>query len=172
MPLPALTIREEMPRDREAILAIHRAAFGSDAEADLVAGLWSDSCALFGLVAATEDEVVGHILFSQVPITTAERVITGAALPPLAVNPGWQRQGIGAALVRHGLMRCREHGVAAVVVLGDPAHSERFGFRVETAAGLRSPWSGPHLMAIELTPGGLGDGTGEAHYAAAFAALE
>jgi putative acetyltransferase len=171
MPLPALTIREEMPHDRETILAMHRAAFGGGAEADLVARLWSDSDALFGLVAAREDEVLGHILFSRLPIASADRVIPAAALAPLAVLPDWQQQGIGAALVRHGLMRCRELGVPAVVVLGDPAYYGRFGFQAKTAAGLRTPWSGSHLMAIELASGGLGGGRGEARYAAAFAAL-
>ena len=61
--------------------------------------------------------------------------------------------------------------MAAIVVLGDPAYYGRFGFRAETAAGLDTPWSGPHLMALELVPGSLGGESGIARYAAAFSAL-
>jgi putative acetyltransferase len=88
------------------------------------------------------------------------------------VLPRWQRQGIGSALVRHGLALCRERGISAVVVLGDPAYYGRFGFSPALARGLKTPWSGPHLMAIELVAGSLGDGSVVAHYPAAFAALD
>jgi putative acetyltransferase len=74
-------------------------------------------------------------------------------------------------LVRAGLARCRERRISAVVVLGDPGYYGRFGFRAETVQSLQTPWSGPHLMAIELIPGGLADGHGVAHYPAAFGEL-
>ena len=51
-----------------------------------------------------------------------------AGLAPLAVLPAAQRQGVGSALVREGLARCRAAGYAIVVVLGDPAYYSRFGF--------------------------------------------
>ena len=169
---PACTIRPETADDALAVREINRAAFGGEAEADLVAGLWADGDALFGLVAEAGGRVVGHILFSRLPIAMdSGAVVPAAALAPLAVVPEWQRQGIGSALVRQGLDACRERGVPAVVVLGDPAYYTRFGFRPEVARGLRTPWSGPHLMAIELTPDALGDGTGVPRYAAAFSRL-
>jgi putative acetyltransferase len=133
--------------------------------------LHADGDALVALVAEADGAVVGHILFSRLPIATARGVIEAAALAPLAVHPRRQRQGIGSALVRHGLENCRARDIPAVVVLGDPAYYGRFGFSAEQAQDMQTPWSGPNLMAIELTPAGLGDGRGIACYPAAFTAL-
>jgi putative acetyltransferase len=163
-------IREETVIDRDAVREVNRAVFGGDAEADLVERLHADGDVLLSLVADDEGRVVGHLLFSRLPIETATGVLS-AVLAPLAVLPERQRRGIGAALVRHGLHRCQEHGVAAVIVLGDPAYYGRFGFTVEAAHGLQTPWSGPHLMAIELMPGGMTALPGIAHYPAAFSSL-
>jgi putative acetyltransferase len=167
-----LQIRQEAETDRDGVRAVHLAAFHGDDEADLVDRLHADGDALFGLVAAEAGRIVGHIFFSPLGIATASGTIPAAALAPLAVLPQRQRRGIGTALVRRGLALCRERGVPAVVVLGDPAFYHRFGFRAETARQLDAPWSGPHLMAIELVPGGLGDVPGMACYAAAFGSLE
>ena len=162
------TLREEQPADRDGVRAVNLAAFGGRAEADLAVALYGAGDALFGLVAEESGRIVGHILFSRLPIETAGGTILAAALAPLAVLPSRQGQGIGSALVRQGLAHCREQDVPAVVVLGDPAYYSRFGFRAETARDLRAPWSGPHLMAIELVPGGMGPGPGLARYPAAF----
>jgi putative acetyltransferase len=152
------------------VRAVNVAAFGGEAEADLVERLHDDGDALCGLVAEGEGRVVGHILFSRLPIETKDGVVPAAALAPLAVAPAWQGQGFGAALVRAGLEGCRERHVVAVVVLGDPGYYGRFGFRAEAARGLRTPWSGPNLMGLELVAGGLPE-EGVARYAAAFEEL-
>lgn len=163
-----VVVRGESMGDRLAVRAINEAAFGGADEADLVERLHDDGDALFGFVAEVGGRVVGHALFSRLPIEMDGGVIPAAALAPLAVLPEWQGRGIGSALVRQGLCRCRERRIPAVVVLGDPAYYGRFGFRAETAAGLQTPWPGPNLMAIELAPGGLAGGEGVARYAAAF----
>jgi putative acetyltransferase len=164
-------VREERPVDRESVRAVNEAAFSGPDEADLVRRLYDDDDALLGLVAEVEGQVVGHILFSRLPIETVQGVVFAAALAPLAVMPDWQGQGIGTALVREGLTRCRERGVAAVVVLGDSDYYGRFGFRAEMASGLQTPWSGPFLMAVELVQSGLAGGQGVARYPAAFGEL-
>ncbi len=163
-----IVVREETSEDRNAVRAVNVAAFGSDAEADLVESLHAGGNVMFGFVAEVEGEVVGHVLFSWLPIETAVETIQAATLAPLAVLPEWQGKEIGTALVRHGLARCRERGVPAVIVLGDPAYYGRFGFRAETARGVQTPWSGPHLMAVELVPAGLTERQGVARYPAAF----
>jgi putative acetyltransferase len=47
----------------------------------------------------------------------------------LAVDPTFQRQGIGGALVEECLDRLRSHAASGCVVLGDPTYYGRFGFR-------------------------------------------
>ncbi len=165
------SIREEKIRDREVVRGVNAAAFGGEDEGDLVQHLYDDGDVLFGLVAEIEGQIVGHILFSRLPIETEQGSVVVAALAPLAVLPEWQRLRIGAALVREEMTRCRERRVPAVVVLGEPGYYGRFGFRAETARGLQTPWSGPHLMAVELVPGGLAGGQGVARYPAAFGEL-
>ncbi len=60
-------------------------------------------------------------------------------LSPLAVDPEWQRQGTGAALIRHGVRRLDERGVPAVFVEGDPGYYSRAGFTAGDALGFRKP---------------------------------
>lgn len=150
-------IRPEEPGDRAAIQAVNAAAFGQDDEADLVDRLRQDGLVIASLVAVegTTGEIVGHILFSDLPIETDTRTIRAAALAPMAVLPAFQRQGVGSALVRAGLEACRGLGIEAVVVLGHPDYYPRFGFSAETAKRLRAPYAGEAFMALELTPGVL-----------------
>jgi putative acetyltransferase len=49
----------------------------------------------------------------------------------------------------------RDLRLPGVVVVGDPVYYGRFGFKVETAALLECPYSGPYLQALELKTGFL-----------------
>jgi putative acetyltransferase len=114
------------------------------------------------------DVIVGHILFSHLPVHAADgSIIRAAALAPMAVLPVHQRTGVGSALVRAGLQACAEGGAQAVIVLGHPEYYPRFGFSAEAARHLHAPFSGPAFMALEITPGVLRGG-GEVRYARAF----
>ena len=72
-------------------------------------------------------------------------------LAPVAVHPSFQKQGIGSALIREGLDRAKKDRWRCVFVLGDPAYYGRFGFRVESAKGYSSLYSGRHFMALPFT---------------------
>ena len=63
-------IRSETSADHEAIRHVNRLAFGQDAEARLVDGLWDGGYVRVSLVAEQASQVVGHILFSDLPIIT------------------------------------------------------------------------------------------------------
>jgi len=102
-------------------------------------------------VAVKNGEIIGHILFSDLPIEVEQGVIPAASLAPMAVAPEFQRQGIGSALVRRGLELCRERGKS---VRGSGWASEyypRFGFSSELAICLDGPYSsaGAAWMALE-----------------------
>ena len=167
-----VVIRVEQPGDVPHIRDIVAHAFGQRAEADLVDQLRADGDAVVSLVAVGErGELVGHILFSTLPIEGGNgRQTAAAALAPLAVRPEHQCRGVGSALVGAGIRACTARGLAAIIVVGDPTFYRRFGFSAETARGLRSPYPGDAFMALELRPGSL-PAKGTVRYAAAFGAL-
>lgn len=167
-------IREERSEDEAAVAAIVERAFGRLLEADLVAALRRDGAAALSLVAEQEGRILGHILFSPVIIEGDAEGFAAAALAPLAVLPAFQRLGIGSALVSAGLERCREIGFSRVLVLGDPAYYQRFGFAPAAAAGIRFPGEVPEdaFMAIALESGALEGCAGTARYAQAFDKLQ
>jgi putative acetyltransferase len=156
-------IRIANPDDFPGIREVVAAAFGQPDEADLIEKLRADGDVWVEMVADEAGDITGHILFSRLGIGPIE----GAALAPLAVAPARQRRGLGAALTRAGIERCRELGIAAVIVLGHADYYPRFGFSAALAAPLEAPFSGPSFMALELVPGALMAG-GRVRYAPAF----
>ncbi len=71
--------------------------------------------------------MVGHIAFSPALIDGQD--LGWYTLGPVAVLPGHQGQGIGAALIREGLEGLRALGARGCVLVGDPGYYTRFGFR-------------------------------------------
>jgi putative acetyltransferase len=162
-------IRPETSADHEAIRHVNRLAFGQDAEARLVDALRNGGYVRASLVAEKDAQVVGHVLFSDLPIVTEAGTIPALALAPMAVLPEVQNQGIGSAQVRCGLEVCKAQGHRIVVVLGHPHFYQRFGFSSKLAAHLESLYSGREsFMAMELVPGALDGVTGRAQYPAPF----
>ena len=141
-------IRHARAADHDVIAEINTLAFGKPDEAALVAGLRADGDALLEMVADDARGVDGHILFSRLWAGNGRLY---AALAPMSVRPGLQKDGLGSALVRAGLDYLPELGVQGVLVLGHPKYYPRFGFTAEAAARVRSPYSGsPAFMALAL----------------------
>lgn len=150
-------VRAEMRHDHAGISALLTRAFGGPDEARLVDDLRRQGDLALSLIAEIEGTVIGHIAFS--PITAEGPAL---ALAPLAVHPAVQGRGIGAALVQAALQAFQQDHT--IVVLGDPAYYQRYGFR---GADLASPYAGPYLMALGT---GLPAGSRITH-APAFAGL-
>jgi putative acetyltransferase len=160
-----IEIRDERQPDWNAVHQVVSSAFGRSAEAELVEQLRAAGVAVVSLVAEEDGLIVGHVLLSRM-----DAPFSALALAPVSVNPTRQRSGIGSALIASALARASNEGWAAVFVLGDPHYYERFGFDQEAAAGFTSPYAGPHLMVLKLSPS-LPAKTGELRHAPAFAAL-
>jgi putative acetyltransferase len=134
-----IQIRNEEAKDIDQVRDIVRAAFPGDAESRLVDELRANGKAVVSLVAASGDEVLGHILFS--PVTTSPPTDSkGIGLAPVAVRPDVQSQGIGSALIREGLRLCKELGYDYCVVLGSPNYYQRFGFERASPFGIRNEY--------------------------------
>jgi putative acetyltransferase len=159
-------IRPEQPADLTAIHNVveqaFQQAFSSFAEAALVDKLRANGKAIVSLVAVEDDQIVGHILFTEV--TLGDATIIGLA--PVAVLPSHQKQGIGALLINAGIEACRNAGYAAIVVLGHPDYYPRFGFVPASRFGIKSEYdvSDETFMALELQPGALANCASVAKY--------
>ena len=151
-----MIIRPETTDDAEAVWHINEQAFDSTNEPRLVAALRSLPGTI-SLVAETDGQPVGHILFSQGivhdPQSGADHTV--AILAPMAVLPDWQRQGVGSRLVTAGLQACREAGYQLVVVLGHPWYYPLFGFIPASRFAIRYPQTvrDEVFMAQELHSG-------------------
>jgi putative acetyltransferase len=132
-----VTIRPERPGDAPAVHGVHEAAFPTDAEADLVDRLRANGKVAVSLVAADDDRIVGHILFSPVAFDPPADVIA-FGLAPMAVLQEHEKHGVGRRLVQNGLAECHAKGACLVVVLGDPTYYGRFGFERASRHGLRN----------------------------------
>jgi putative acetyltransferase len=157
--------------ERFMIRAVNEAAFGRSEEADLVDKLRrddEDEHALISLVAELLGRVVGHILFSRMWINTSTGLVSAVALAPVAVHPDHQRQGIGSQLILHGLELLRGRGERLVIVVGHPDYYPRFGFSMEKAKSLQSPFPPEAFMAMELSVDALHGIQGSVVYPPAF----
>jgi len=168
-----MQIRSERSADEKQIRELLLAAFQTSAEADLVDALRDEGHVDISLVAEQADQLVGHILFSRLPIMTSSETVEAISLAPMAVQPSCQRQGIGSRLVEAGLEACRAKGHKIGVVLGHPTFYSRFGFSARLAQPLETPYGGGTAwMAIELAPGALNGVAGRVVYPPPFQALE
>ena len=137
-----ISIRQEEPRDREAVRLVNQLAFDRQEEAEIVDALHETDAVVLSLVALHADSVVGHIMFSPDKIEDDDCLVEGIGLGPMAVLPEYQRQGIGSALVESGLKTLRDRSCVFVVVLGHPDYYPRFGFEPASRRGIKSPWEG------------------------------
>jgi len=131
-----MQIFSEMPGDRDAIFTVTQAAFkdhphSQQTEGHIVDALRRAGALTLSLVARHDEHVIGHIAFS--PVLVSDGAPRWYGLGPVSVAPAFQRQGIGATLIRDGLARLEAMGAAGCVVLGEPAYYTRFGFAAEPA---------------------------------------
>lgn len=168
-----LQIRAETAADRPRIAQLVAAAFehaehATHDEAGLVERL-RDSAAFIpelSLVAELDGEIIGHALFTRLPIVDGSQAHDELSLAPLAVAPGRQRQGIGGKLIKAGHELARQLGFRAVILVGHPAYYPRFGYRPARGAGILPPqdWPDEVFMVCELLPGSLRGVRGTVHY--------
>ena len=144
-----VAIRPEHSADVIGVRQVNERAFGRPAEADLVDALRGSDGSI-SIVATMAEAVIGHIMFTPVALDDAADVRV-AGLAPMAVLPEHQRAGVGAHLIRAGLVACREHGYAAVIVVGHPEYYPRFGFAPAHGYGLRCEFPVPpeaYMVAV------------------------
>jgi predicted N-acetyltransferase YhbS len=151
-----ITLREETIHDIEAREALLDTCFGPTRFEKTCERLREGRLPAEGLalVAERDGKVVGTLRLWHV---SAGRGRPALMLGPLAVDPRLQGQGLGGRMMREALARARSRGHRAVLLVGDAAYYQRFGFSAGAAAGLwlPGPYERERFLALELAPGAL-----------------
>lgn len=131
-------IRPETPADYAGIARVNALAFADSPLVYTIVDLHRHRPrfdAELSLVAENEGEIVGHVLFSPQTIRLMGQDVEVVNLSPLAVAPGFQRQGVGAALVREGHRVARLKGYPLSFLVGHPPYYPRFGYLTRAYGG-------------------------------------
>lgn len=150
-----MIIRQETQQDFEAVYQLIQEAFSTvehrdGNEQDLVSDLRNSASFVppLSLVAEIDGKVVGHILFTKATVGEDPVLV----LAPLSVLPAFQRQGIGAALIKRGHAIAEDLGFAYSLVLGSETYYPRFGYLPASQFGIEIPKGMPeaNFMAVQL----------------------
>lgn len=120
-----MKIRKLTPEEYVKVDALLRQAFpGSPSEAQLVEHLHQNGRTIHEWVCIHINKIIAYIAFTN---AYHGSVVCGLHLAPLAVNPEFQRQGIGSELLRFAL---RQDVIKdkTIFVLGAPGFYQKFGF--------------------------------------------
>jgi putative acetyltransferase len=120
-----MKIQKLTTENRPKVYALLRLAFpGSDYEAGLVQKFHETGRPVHEWVCIHSGKVIAYIAFSH---AYHGHDICGLHLAPMAVTPEFQRQGVGAELLRFAL---RQEAIKSqtLFVLGEPGYYQRFGF--------------------------------------------
>ena len=148
-------IRQENAKDHREVYGLIKEAFASAEHAngneqDLVDALRKGEAFIpeLSLVAVSDEKIVGHILFTKAKVGNEEVLV----LAPLSVRPGYQRQGIGKALIREGHRIAKELGYRYALVLGSETYYPQCGYVFAGQFGIEIPEGMPpeNFMAVRL----------------------
>jgi hypothetical protein len=106
------------------------------------------------LSAVEGNRLIGTVRLWSVSAGGAEGCLL---LGPLAVASDVRGRGVGADLMWRALRDAEKLGYRAVLLVGDPAYYQRFGFSAEMTSALRmpGPFARERLLACEFVLGAL-----------------
>lgn len=165
-----ITVRPEEEKDHRKVEEITRAAFnypdritrgqiGCPYEHWMVHELRRrDGIPELSLVAQLKDgTIAGHIICSKAVVRTENRELPVLNFGPLSVQPEYQRQGIGKALIRAMIEKAKKLDYGAILFFGRPEYYPQFGFKEAAIYGVSDAegYNYPAFMAMELKSGYL-----------------
>jgi putative acetyltransferase len=148
-----LLIRQERQADFADIRDITQRAFApmpfySGDDQDLPERFRKAGELQLSLVAVLDEKVVGHLALTKA--THESQDLGWFALGPIAVEPAWQRKGIGTALIAHARDWLLSVNAKGCILVGDPGYYARHSFKVTPDhCPVREPPE--YFMALELS---------------------
>jgi predicted N-acetyltransferase YhbS len=152
---PNLTIASETPADSWARERLLDEAFGAVRFDKTAERLREGRLPVRGLALTAKDagKLIGtlrlwHVLAGEVP---------ALLLGPLAVAKAYRSRGVGRRLMAEALLRATRAGHKAILLVGDAAYYEPFGFscRHTLQPSLPGPVDAARFLGLELKGGAL-----------------
>lgn len=118
-------------------------------------------------VALLNDEIVGHFMFSVMPLSRTPEGGHGGReqndivmLAPVSVSADYFHQGIGKAMLTLGIEEVKKRCFKGIIVEGDNRFYNRLGFRTSSGYNIfpTSGWpmdNADFMMCLETYPGSL-----------------
>ncbi|MGF1757151.1 N-acetyltransferase [Photobacterium sagamiensis] len=117
----------------------------------------TDNNDLVIFVAMDEEKLIGSVIFTTFSLEDKTKAFL---LSPMAISTSYQGNGIGQALIQHGLNTLKEQGVELLVTYGDPSFYSKVGFQQISEDVIKAPlklsyphgWLGQSLTSDEISP--------------------
>lgn len=161
-PSQTFTIDMETPADVVARETLLDNAMGPDRRTKSSEKIRRNRVPAEGLALVARDgdgHVIGTVRLWNIEagISPEGNPIEALLLGPLAVSADYEGKGIGGALMRAAITEAHNRGHGAVLLVGDAAYYERFGFFAEKTAHLvmPGPFQRDRFLALELKAGWL-----------------
>lgn len=126
-----MNIRRETVSDYAALARLNVLAFELRMDEAHLVNLLRQRIAFdpeLSLVAEIDGQIVGHVMFNPMRMRLLGQPLDVVNLAPLAVLPGYQRQGIGRALIEAGHRVVRDKGYGLSLLLGHTEYYPKFGY--------------------------------------------
>ncbi|SFB20691.1 Predicted N-acetyltransferase YhbS [Rhizobium sp. NFR07] len=161
-PASTFTIDAETPADVVARETLLDRAMGADRRRKSSEKIRRNRVPAEGLALVVRDRD-GHVIGTvrlwniEAGISPEGNAIDALLLGPLAVDAAHEGKGIGGALMRAAVAEAHRRDHGAVLLVGDAAYYERFGFFAEKTAHLvmPGPFQRDRFLALELKAGWL-----------------
>jgi len=152
--------REEFPQIHELVkVAFQTAKVSDDDEQNFVDRLRRGEGYIpeLALVAEEGGKLVGHIMLTRAHVTNGDDRHESLLLAPISVVLEHRGRGVGSALIRKSFELAAGMGYTSMLLVGDPAYYQRFGFKQAASFGIKPIASIPdqYVLARELTPNAL-----------------
>lgn len=143
----SMAITPELPSDRDAVEALVLAAFGPGRYAKTAERIREHARMTAGLVARDGDRIVGSVHLWAITVGEVPAVFLG----PITVAADHRKGGLGADLVASCVEAARQEKVGGVLLVGDLAYFERFGFVPAPEARLSGPVDSRRVLWLPIT---------------------
>jgi predicted N-acetyltransferase YhbS len=152
-----IKIRQETMRDVEAREALLDSCFGAERFLKTCERLREGRVPAQGLSLVVERDdgaIIGTVRLWHVSLGANRPALM---LGPIAIDPSCQSLGLGGKLMGDAIGRAKALGHKAVVLVGDAAYYERFGFSTDGTGGLwmPGPYERERFLGLALEAGAL-----------------